>query len=116
MTQLMMIAAALSALAASAEISITGITARQRWPWNGLVDIDYTVGGNKNLLAELKARISLAAPDGRSWVATKFLPGAEPSVEPGRHRATWDTKADGVTNAVADGVVATVELVQQPHP
>ena len=80
------------------------------------VDVDYIVGGDADLLAVLKARISFAAPDGRSWVATNFLAGAEPSVEPGRHRATWDTKADGVTNAVADGVVATVELVQQPHP
>ena len=96
--------------------SVSNVVARQRWPWNGLVDIDYTIGGNTNLLAELKARISFAAPDGRSWVATKFLPGAEPSVEPGRHRATWDTKADGATNVVADGVVATVELVRQPPP
>ena len=93
--------------------SVSNVVARQRWPWNGLVDIDYTVGGNTNLLAELKARISFAAPDGRSWVATNFLAGAEPSVEPGRHRATWDTKADGATNVVADGVVATVALVRE---
>ena len=68
------------------------------------------------LLAVLKARISFAAPDGRSWVATKFLPGAEPSAEPGRHRATWDTKADGVTNVVTDDVVATVDLVLPSAP
>ena len=91
--------------------SVSDVVARQRWPWNGLVDVDYTVGGDAALLAVLKARISFAAPDGRSWVATNFLDGAEPSLEPGRHRATWDTKADGATNVVADGVAATVELV-----
>ena len=59
---------------------------------------------------------AFAAPDGRSWVATSFLAGAEPSVAPGAHRATWDTKADGATNVVAAGVVATVELVLPSAP
>ena len=96
--------------------AVSDVVARQRWPWNGLVDVDYTVGGDADLLAVLKARISFAAPDGRSWVATNFLAGAEPSVEPGRHRATWDTKADGATNVVAAGVAATVELVLPSAP
>ena len=96
--------------------AVSDVVARQRWPWNGLVDVDYTVGGDTNLLAVLKARISFAAPDGRSWVATNFLAGAEPSVEPGRHRATWDTKADGATNVVTDDVVATVDLVLPSAP
>ena len=29
----------------------------------------------------------------------------------GHNRATWDTKADGAANVVADKVIATVELV-----
>ena len=107
---------ALFATAADAATTITIDNVRQRWPWNGLVDVDYTVGGDAALLAVLKARISFAAPDGRSWVATNFLAGAEPSVEPGRHRATWDTKADGATNVVAAGVAATVELLLPSAP
>ncbi len=87
---------------------VSNVVARQRWPWNGLVDVDYEVGGYTEGLA---ARISFAASDGRSWVATNFLPGAEASAEPGFHRATWDTKADGATNVVAAEVVATVELI-----
>ena len=93
--------------------SVSNVVARQRWPWNGLVDVDYVVGGSTNLLAGLEARISFAASDGRSWVATNFLAGAEPSAAPGRHRATWDTAADGATNIVAEAVVATVELVER---
>ena len=91
---------------------VSNVVARQRWPWNGLVDVDYEVGGDTNLLAGLEARISFAASDGRSWVASNFLAGAEPSAGPGFHRATWDTKADGATNVVAANVVATVALVR----
>ena len=90
--------------------AVSNVVARQRWPWNGLVDVDYEVGGDTNLLANLAARITFAASDGRSWTATNFLAGAEPSVKPGPHRATWDTVADGVTNVVAANVVATVCL------
>ena len=76
------------------------------------MDIDYEVGGNTNLLAGLEARISFAASDGRSWAASNFLAGAEPSAAPGHHRATWNTAADGATNIVAEAVVATVKLVR----
>ncbi len=96
--------------------SVSNVVARQRWPWNGLVDVDYEVGGSTNLLAGLEARLSFAASDGRSWVATNFLAGAEPSAEPGFHRATWNTAADGATNVVAEEVTATVELVRACDP
>ena len=95
---------------------VSNVVARQRWPWNGLVDVDYEVGGSTNLLAGLEARLSFAASDGRSWVATNFLAGAEPSAEPGFHRATWNTAADGATNVVAEEVTATVELVRACDP
>ncbi len=91
---------------------VSNVVARQRWPWNGLVDVDYEVGGSTNLLAGLEARISFAASDGRSWVATNFLAGAKPSAAPGAHRATWNAPADGVTDVVAGSVTATVELVR----
>jgi hypothetical protein len=93
--------------------AVSNVVARQRWPWNGLVDVDYEVGGTTTGLV---ARISFAERGGagRSWVATNFLAGAEPSAEPGFHRATWDTAADGVTNVVAAKVTATIELVRKP--
>ena len=95
--------------------SVSNVVARQRWPWNGLVDVDYEVGGDTNLLAGVTARITfeeqIEGGTGRIWVASNFLAGAEPSVEPGLHRATWDTAADGVTDVVA-AVKATVNLVR----
>jgi hypothetical protein len=97
--------------------SVSNVVARQRWPWNGLVDVDYEVGGSTNLLAGVTARITfeerIEGGTGRIWVASNFLAGAEPSVEPGPHRATWDTAADGATNVVAAEVVATVALVRE---
>ena len=90
---------------------VANVAARQRWPWNGLVDVDYEVGG---FTAGLSVRISFAkqGDEGRPRVATRFLAGTEPSAVPGRHRATWDAAADGAANFVASNLVATVALVE----
>ena len=91
--------------------TVSNVVARQRWPWNGLVDVDYDVSGNT---AGLKAEIAFVEQGGesRTWTATKFAVGFEPSAEPGHHRATWDTKADDATNIVAK-VKAVVKLVRE---
>ena len=91
---------------------VSNVVARQRWPWNGLVDVDYEVGG---WTTGLVARISFAERGGagRTWVASNFLAGAEPTLNQGRNRATWDTNAAGVTNVVAAEVTAKVELVRE---
>ena len=90
---------------------VSNVVARQRWPWNGLVDVDYEVGGYTE---GLEVRISFAkqGDEGRPRVATRFLAGTEPSAVPGRHRATWDAAADGAANFVASNLVATVALVE----
>ena len=89
---------------------VSNVVARQRWPWNGLVDVDYEIGGTTSGLV---VRISFEEQggEGRTWGATNFLGNARPTADPGPHRATWDTKAAGVTNVVAANVVATVSLV-----
>ena len=38
-----LMAAAASALA---DVTITGVSAKQRYPWNGLIDITYTITGD----------------------------------------------------------------------
>ena len=96
--------------------AVSNVVARQRWPWNGLVDVDYEVGGNTNLLAGLAAQITFTDSDGRSWVASTFLAGAEPSAEPGPHRATWNTAADAGAGVMASNAIATVSLVRAPEP
>ena len=96
---------------AQAPPSVSNVVARQRWPWNGCVDVDYEIGGYTE---GLEVRISFAkqGDEGRPRVATRFLAGTEPSAVPGRHRATWDAAADGAANFVASNLVATVALVE----
>ncbi|MCR5751443.1 MAG: formylglycine-generating enzyme family protein [Kiritimatiellae bacterium] len=90
--------------------SVSNVVARQRWPWNGLVDIDYDVSGHTD---GLKAEIVFEEQDGEgcSWPTTKFLAGFEPSAERGHHRATWNAMAEGAANIVAR-VKAVVRLVE----
>ena len=85
-------AALLSALTASAA-SITGVSANQRWPWNNLVDVDFTISGST---ASMAYRIELSATynNGDNKVyANSYL--TEPVVEgDGPKRVTWDLGAD----------------------
>jgi len=88
--------------------SVANVVARQRWPWNGLVDIEYDVSGDT---VGLKAEISFVEQGGeaRTWTATRFVDGFAPRAERGHHHAVWDTSSDGATNIVAR-VKAVVKL------
>ena len=89
------------------------VVARQRWPWNGLVDIDYEIGGDTSGLS-VEIAFKEVGGASRVWVATNFVAGAEPTLKLGRNRATWDTKADGVTNVVAAAVEASRRSARSP--
>ncbi|MCQ2389117.1 MAG: formylglycine-generating enzyme family protein [Kiritimatiellae bacterium] len=77
---------------------------RQRYPWNGLVDVDYTVvfaegeapGVDDNLEVSLVDRSATPAVTNR---AITFLQAPLP-LSAGAHRITWDANADGMTNRV----------------
>ena len=81
--------------------TVSDVTARQRWPWNGLVDIDYTITGDdtENMVIAVKVTDS---DTGRIYTPTNFL--EVPPTGAGRHRITWSTEADKLellsTNAV----------------
>ena len=44
MKKLILTAAACAAIVAEA-LTVTDVTARQRWPWNNLVDVDFIING-----------------------------------------------------------------------
>ena len=92
MKKLMMIAVAFSALAASAEISITDVTARQRWPWNGLVDIDFTISGAAAGEA-FAIDIDATASSGATQLSARTYT-TEPVAGAGANRIVWDLGAD----------------------
>ena len=81
--------------------TISDVTARQRYPWNGKIDIDYTVTGTDT--TDTALAVSLTDHDtGRVYTLT----------DAGRHRVTWDTAVDGL-DLVSSNVTATVSLVRR---
>lgn len=90
MKKLIMVAAAVSALAASAAITITGVSARQRWPWNSLVDVDFTING---AVAGEAFAIDITAEYGGGKMSA-FTYMSEPVVGAGSHRLVWNMGKD----------------------
>ncbi|MBQ6137877.1 MAG: SUMF1/EgtB/PvdO family nonheme iron enzyme [Kiritimatiellae bacterium] len=80
--------------------TITGVTAQQRYPWNGKVDISYTVTGD--IAAEAKqvggfAWLKVSAVDldaNETYVATQQFGDA--ALAAGRHTIVWDMEAEGL--------------------
>ncbi len=72
--------------------TVTDVSARQRWPWNGLVDVDFTIGGAS--VADLfKVEVEATYDGGATKLyARTYL--EEPLRGPGFNRITWDLAAD----------------------
>ncbi len=85
-----------AAYACAAAVTVTNVTAVQRYPWNGLVDIDYTVAAGDSADTDI-----WVFPNGVDADRGKTIPmltlsgeGAGAPVKPGRHRMTWDAAKD----------------------
>ena len=92
MKKLMMLATTFAAFAASAAVTITDVSARQRWPWNGLVDIDFTIGGAA--AGEVFAiDIDATAASGATSLSAKTYM-TEPIANAGDNRVVWNLAAD----------------------
>ena len=82
---------------------IENVRARQRWPWNGKVDIDFNVVGDVTLgaSADLQPYLVVTAKEidtGLTYTITsddKPLTG-NTGTEEGHHRVTWDLDAHGL--------------------
>lgn len=89
--------------------TVSDVRAQQRWPWNALVDIDYTLGGDTDGLA-----VEISVKDRATGTIHRPMTYLEkPSSSVGAHRVTWDSHADGVTGISTD-MVATVSLLRFP--
>ncbi|MBR4654630.1 MAG: formylglycine-generating enzyme family protein [Kiritimatiellae bacterium] len=105
----MMMAVEMAAFAATPTIS--NVKAQQRYPWNGLVDIDYTITGDTTGL-----NLSFSVRDGqndKTYTPATFL--AQPSAAEGTHRVTWSPKGDGL-NIISTNIVVTVLLTRTVVP
>ena len=94
------LAAGFAAFAAAPEV--TDVTARQRYPWNGLVDITCKVGGIDGETNGLKFAVAAVMPDtgnARSarnfWVVQGGTNSTDREVHTnGSYRLLWDARAD----------------------
>lgn len=81
--------------------TITGVTAQQRYPWNGKVDISYTVTGDIAEEAKQQAVLTSLKVTAIDMVAnttnTATQLSGDLSLEEGTHAIIWDMNADGLT-------------------
>lgn len=88
--------------------TVSDVAARQRYPWNGMVDIDYTITGSDTEDTAIAVKVT-DGDTGKVYTPTNFL--EVPSTVAGRHRITWSTEADGL-NLIASNVTVTVSLLK----
>ena len=96
MKRILMFALFVSAFAAGAtEVSVTNVVCAQRYPWNGMVDIDYEV-----VCDDPDADVWVYATGMDNDMNVSMAPraltgdGADGPVKAGKHRMTWNVTAD----------------------
>ena len=93
--RMMMMVAMAVALIAHAAVSVTNVKAAQRYPWNGMVDIDYTVVCN-DANADVYVFPEGTDNDTGALLQLKTLTGegVNGAVKAGTHRMTWNAAKD----------------------
>ena len=99
-----------------AEPSITNVTAQQRYPWNGKIDISFTVSGD--IAASVPdgtiASLKVTATDNQSNTNyTAVSLSGDMTLTDGTHSLVWDMEADGLT-FLSTAVVFTVSCETMP--
>ena len=103
-------------------VAVTDVVARQRWPWNGLVDITCTVSGTEWTDGSQDFVVAAVMDSGNVHTATNFWTvrnGKKAAVRNvstnGNYRLLWDAGADLGTGGVHSNVVLRVTVVKG-HP
>ena len=94
-------AALVSLAAVLAAPTITSVTAQQRYPWNGKVDIAYTVNGDiaahckdYGLIPSLKVTATDKSAN-KTYTATSL--SGDTKLTAGTHKIVWDMDAQGIS-------------------
>ena len=96
--------------------TISNITAQQRYPWNGKVDISYTVSGDVAAFVQdgTMAKLKVTATDtlaNTNYIAATL--SGDISTTDGTHNIVWDMDADGLS-IVSTAVVFSVSCETAP--
>lgn len=103
-----------------AAAEIRNVTAKQRFPWNGKVDITYEVIGDiSDGLPEWNYPVLVVSATNRvagtSYTATAATLSGDTGTEEGVHHVIWDLHAQGLFFKSED-VVFTVAYSEKPNP
>ena len=96
-------------------LEVTSVTARQRYPWNGLVDIDLTFSadGLSKVFFEVKDTVGNTNLNAQTiYVGNPEQNNRTLEVQPGTHRFVWDAAADLGTVTIPSFAV-TVKVVEK---
>ena len=75
-----------------ADVNVEDVKCTQRYPWNGLVDIEYTIACDD---PEAEIYVGFNGDTGLTVFPTHFTgDGATNTVKAGKHTMVWDAKAD----------------------
>lgn len=113
---LLSVAVVCAAACAFAEVTITLDRVQQRYPWNGLVDVDYTIEGIEGDANDYTVTVGWESLSvGGVGTAARFdnLAGCDLPTANGAHRVTWNAAADGLDFSAKDFKV-TVRLDSAP--
>ena len=118
MNSKMMMAMALAlATAAVDAVTVSGVTAQQRYPWNGKVDISYTVEGDVDDALKSAGALGVLKVTAKdcdaeaTYDATSITGGA--SLAEGVHSIVWDLDADNI-KFKSSNVIFTVSCEIEP--
>jgi len=109
----------MAAMAAVAEPSVTDVVAKQRYPWNGLVDIACKVTGINGTENDYCFSVAAVMPDSgdarkisRFWVVQNGTNTTDRTVRAnGSYRLVWDASAD-LGQVIYDNMVMRVTVVE----
>ena len=113
----MFLAAAMAAMCAYADPEVTDVVAKQRYPWNGLVDITCKVTGISGTGNDHYFSVAAVMPDtgnaqkvSHFWVVRNGTNSTDPSVSAnGNYRLLWDASAD-LGQVVYDNMVMRITV------
>ena len=94
-TTILAVAAAIAACTAMSDVSVEDVKCIQRYPWNGLVDIEYTIACDDQEAEIYVNPVGFNGDTGLTVFPTHFTgDGATNTVKAGKHTMVWDAKAD----------------------
>lgn len=95
MKKMILLAATTLAGSVMADVSVEDVKCTQRYPWNGLVDIEYTIACDDPEAEIYVNPVGFNGDTGLTVFPTHFTgDGATNTVKAGKHTMVWDAKAD----------------------